>query len=279
MSGEASVMADGDVSEIPSLTVDTSTLTMEEKIDKLLEFNVHISRNMKKVANDVEEVKNSLSTKIDAVKEDVEEVKQAAEVNKDNISIMRTELDELKDYVKNAKIRETNLAVHNRRYDLIAYRLEDPNTWETATQSIEKVRKFLHDINIRDPDDPNDNDIWDPDSVVIKEAHRLPQNPLQLAKNAAGEEVQRTWPRPMIFRLVSMLDKRIILRKCKNLKVVNRGKDKSKHIYVDDHWPSEVAKQRKALRTQFNTLKTDGKKPKMLYDITTATTYIKIKED
>ena len=262
MSGQHSVMADG-VDLVPPSIRNTSELNMEQKIDMLLEFNVHISKAVKKIDNDMQDMKNSLSTKIEAVKEDVVAVRETAETNKDDITEMRSKLNELETYVKHAKIRELNQAVHGRRYDLIAYRLADPNTWETAAKSTEIVRQFLHDLNNADPDESNN---WDPNSVVIKEAHRLPQNPLQLVKNASGEEVQRTWPRPMIFRLVSMLDKRIILSKCKNLKILNQGKVKNNHIYVDDHWPSEVAKQRKALRAQFNKLKTDGKKPKMRYN-------------
>ena len=275
MSGQHSVMADG-VDLVPPSIRNTSELNMEQKIDMLLEFNVHISKAVKKIDNDMQDMKNSLSTKIEAVKEDVVAVRETAETNKDDITEMRSKLNELETYVKHAKIRELNQAVHGRRYDLIAYRLADPNTWETAAKSTEIVRQFLHDLNNADPDESNN---WDPNSVVIKEAHRLPQNPLQLVKNASGEEVQRTWPRPMIFRLVSMLDKRIILSKCKNLKILNQGKVKNNHIYVDDHWPSEVAKQRKALRAQFNKLKTDGKKTQMRYNVATATTYIETKED
>ena len=275
MSGQHSAMADL-VDLVPPSINNTSELTMEQKIDKLLDFNLHITKAVKKIDNDMQDMRNSLSTKIDAVKEEVDAVKETAETNKNDISKMKSRLNELETYVKHAKIRDLNQAVHGRRYDLIAYRLADPNTWETAGKSIEIVRQFLHDLNNADPDE---NNTWDPNSVVIKEAHRLPQNPLQLVKNASGEEIERTWPRPMIFRLVSMLDKRIILSKCKNLKIINQGKNKNNHIYVDDHWPSEVAKQRKALRVQFNQLKTDGKKPKMRYNVATATTYIETKDD
>ena len=274
MSGTDSVQVDATVPELPSLI----TLSMEQKIDKLLEFNVHIAKAVKNVDNALQDVQTSLSTKIEAVEAEVTTVKQTAEDNKTEVAAMRTEIDDLKTYVKNAKIREINQAVHGRRYDIIISRLPDANTWEPAGKSIEIVRKFLRDINIADPDDPNNNDDWDPDSVVIKEAHRLPQNPIQTFISGNRENTRRTWPRPMIVRLDSMLDKRIIKKKCKNLKILNQGKDKNNRIYVDDHWPSDVAKQRKDLRADFNRLKAEGKKPRFRYNIETATTTIEIKE-
>ena len=57
--------------------------------------------------------------------------------------------------------------------------IEDNGGWEAQGTSIVKVREFLHSINQQEYDSDGNEiyDEWNPGTVVIKEAHRLPQDP------------------------------------------------------------------------------------------------------
>ena len=164
-------------------TEETKKLTLEEKVDKILDFNRDIATTMNNLKIDLtgkmEDIAKSLTTRIEAneadivqLNKDISPLKKSTEKNTDDITALRTELRTHIDQVKreavlrDLKSRELNIMIGN---------IPDSNKWEDREKSIDLVRKFLSDLFAAD----DEEDIhYHPESITIVDAHRVPQNPL-----------------------------------------------------------------------------------------------------
>ena len=280
-------MAEKTLNEL--LVTDTSAMNMNEKLDAVLKFNCNIARCMQSLKVDLnhkfEEFSKSMGERVEKVENDMIMVKaqcnetltlkSTANSNSNEINALKERVNELEEEAKKRKVEELKNAVHARRYNLVIGNLSDRRAWESRETSLKLVREFLHSIN--EPINDRDTDIWNPDDVIIKEAHRLPQNPDSYFKsssqkpgdteNIADNRVMaKSFNRRMVVKFDNLMDIRIILKKCCNLKTINNGKPKFEKLYVERHLPKELQAQRVNLRPEFNRLKREGKKPKFEFD-------------
>ena len=183
----------------------------------------------------------------------------------------------LREEIKILKVNEINRDVHSRRFNMVFGNIEDNGGWEAQGTSIVKVREFLHSINQQEYDSDGNEiyDEWNPDTVVIKEAHRLPQDPAKFHFIKDNDNQIQGPPRRrnrlLVARFECYTDIGVIFRKCKNLKSINAKKPKFYRQFVDRHYPKAVQAQKENLKTEFNKLKAEGLKPGYHYDMRTAT--------
>ena len=192
----------------------------------------------------------------------------------EEVGILKAEISELKNFVQKTKVETINRDVHSRRYNLVFGNVKDAGAWEAADKTEFLVRELLHKINT--PVDDNDVDVWDPDTVVIKEAHRLPQNPVKFkfAEKDDNSTQKRAKCRLIVAKFELMTDINIILKKCRNLQKVNNGKATHERFYIDRHLPKCLQDQKNDLKPEFKQMKKDGKKPRFRYNFNTAQMYL-----
>lgn len=258
--------------------VDIHKLTMDQKMNLLLENMVmksDLNAWKESLSTEMKGISTQLNNKLDAVQGQVDGLvadraldRETLTTTTDEVTELKQEVNEMKKYIKQSKIRERNHDVHSRRFNLIVGNLLDDGSWESQSLSMSKVRTFLRQLHsLEIEEDQADN--WNPDAIVIKEAHRLPQDPNKLRSSAPGST--RSKNRLMIVKFECMTDISIILSKCKLLKTINEGKPTHKRLFVDRHYPKAVQEQKQALKDAFIKLKAEGKKPSYKYDISTAT--------
>ena len=267
--------------------IDLTKLSMEEKMNLLLN-NVVMKQDMKALettlSTKMEEISTQLNEKLDDVQAQIDDVDKRQKLDSatlaatiKDVAVLQDDAVEIRKYIADSKIRDTNQAVHNRRYNLIFGNLDDVRAWESQGSSIVKVRTFLN--NLKEAEFANAEghvSDWNPDAIVIKEAHRLPQDPAKIHPPRRG--VKRSTNRPMVIKFECMTDISMILSKCKYLRFMNEGRLAHERFFVDRHYPKEVQLQKQSLKGKFNKLKAEGKKPVYKYDITTASMIVTAKD-
>ena len=266
--------------------VDINKLSLEEKMNIVL-ANMVMKSDMadlkKDLSTQMTDIKDTLGKQITDIKSDVSTLKEARNEDQKSmkatnmeVDTLRKELNGMKIYVKQAKIREINQDVHSRRFNLIVGNLPDEGAWEAQSTSMSKVRSFLRLLNDTEytEDEGVIADNWNPDAIVIKEAHRLPQDPSKMA--VLETEGQRQTPvskrnRLMVVKFESMIDINIILKKCRHLKLINGDKPVHKRYFVERHLPRVLQNKKKTLKGEFNQLKTEGRRPGYRYDVNSGT--------
>ena len=255
---------------------DIGTMSTDDKINLILQKTLSNEINMAnmktELSNEISSMRDDLTKKIETVDKRVTTVQDSCNANTEEIKTANDELAILRDEVRTLKINEINNGVHSRRYNLVIGNLKDERGWETAGVSMMKVREFLRSINLKEFDESGYEveDHWNPDAIIIKEAHRLPQDPSKFSFIKHTDASPRPRNRLMVIRLESYTDVGVILRKCKHLQSVNGNKPKHYKQFVDRHYPKCVQAQKDDLKTEFNKLRAEGKKPIYRYNIKTA---------
>ena len=258
-----------------------SQLTSDEKIDKLLDMNTITQININQLSSQIGTFCQAMNLRLGNIEENVDKIdaaqkSMAQDVKKtdEEVGRLKAEISELKDFVQKTKVETINRDVHGRRYNLIFGNVRDAGAWEAVDKTEFLVRELLHKINT--PVDDNDVDEWDPDTVVIKEAHRLPQNPVKFkfTKKDGDSAQERTKCRLIVAKFELMTDVNIILKKCRNLQKVNNGKATYKRYYIDRHLPKCLQVQKNDLKSEFKQMKQDGKKTRFRYNFDTAQMYL-----
>ena len=251
------------------------SLTTDEKLDKILQFNVLMSQQFKATENKLVRKMETFEKKIDAKLSDLDEkilncqASNAATNSKaDNNTLEITNLrNELNAHISSYKKAATLKELKSREHNLIIGNLPDQAVWETREQSMKAVRDFLTELFAVNSEE---NPYYDPECIEIEDAHRVPQSPVSFFKeNTNGR-------RKMVFRVKTIMDKKNILKRCCDLKTINARK--TTKLYVDRHYPKAMQDQQKILRGKFNQLRKDKKSPKFKVDFDKAEMCIELRD-
>jgi len=124
---------------------------------------------------------------------------------------------------------------YNKRLNVLIHGVKEEadKVWETRDETSKKFKKFLKEgLKITDPDD-----------IEVVDVHRLPQHPV----SRYGKKIHR----PIIVKLLTMQDKKLIYNSVKNLKSYNEilkdEQDSHPYVYINDHLPAKFHEQRKLL--------------------------------
>ena len=127
----------------------------------------------------------------------------------------------------------------NKRLNMLIHGIkeDDNKAWETRDETKAKFNNFVKEgLNIEDPND-----------IELVDIHRLPQHPV----SKFGRRIY--WP--IIVKLLTIQDKRMIYKSVMNLKAYSdRLKSEQKpqpYVYVSDHLPQSFQNQRKILLPYF----------------------------
>ena len=197
---------------------------IERKIDS---FNNRLTSLEAKFSNKCEELDCSLNAK--ASIESIEKLNErlaALESFENN-------------YAKSLLLQES----YNKRLNILVHGIkeEDNNVWETREETIAKFRNFVREgLKIEDPED-----------IEYVDIHRLPQHPV----SRLGKKVHR----PIIIKLLTMQDKKMLYKSVKNLKPYNARlkleQTSHPYVYVSDHLPQAFQNQRKLLLPHYKEAK------------------------
>jgi len=173
-----------------SSSTSTNTMTNKESNKKEEECTLlDVWKLLRTVASDVKDNKTCLESLEGRHNELVLEVREHDDrlqtLERKYDDLMRMELQRVCD-VEAMKIDALYREMHSKRPNILIYGIEEENAWESREQSEIMVTKFLKDtLNIDQ-------------TISISDAHRLP-----LSKGKTG-------PRPLIFKLQKLLDKKVI---------------------------------------------------------------------
>ena len=129
---------------------------------------------------------------------------------------------------------------------------ENPDSWESNLESIEKVESFFK----------NDLGVEGVDNMRFVNAHRM-GDPKAITNPDTGEVLHT---RPMIVRFSSMPDKEKVQKKLTALRGINGSVHHTHRIFVTDQLPKRMDAQRKALVGEFKNARRQGKKAKWSVD-------------
>ena len=236
--------------------------TLNNRMDKLEE---NIEKNAKKL-NEIEE---SLSLRCSALegkvqtlveitdfedlKEKVKEFEELRKLNAEKIITLNSKLtrltDEVNSFQKYTAHELLAKEIYDKRFNILVYGIEEnkDKSWESKYESEEKFRAFLSEaLKI-----PNKH------KISLADVHRLPQHTV----SKHGKRITR----PIIAKLTSSTDKNLIMRSLKNLREHNLQRktehgDSAEYVYVTNHLPIELQKQKKRLLPVFKAARKDGKK-------------------
>ena len=263
---------------------ENSNLTSEEKIDKLLYANAMTNFSLNHLSTSINAFCATVNTRMLKIEGDVKTLQEGqiaaasdAEDTKTRVTTLENKVTELQKFVTKTKVETINKDVHYRRYNLVFGGVNDKGAWETQAESEALVRDLIQKINfpVNEADRAHFDHLWDPESIVIKEVHRLPQNPLKFnfsGKNNEGKPQSKN--RLLVAKFELMTDISNIIKRSPNLKKINEGKPSHDRIYIDRHLPKCLNDQKKALRSQFNQMKRDGKKPRFRYNFDNGNMYL-----
>ena len=129
----------------------------------------------------------------------------------------------------------------SKRWNIHVFNMTEAAVWESKEQSLDVVLRFLRDV------------LKIPHDIAISDAHRLP--------NSAT--TTRTGPRPLIFKLQKLFDKKLIADNLKNLKQYNENLPVGKRVFVElDHLPQRWKDDKRSLKDEAKEARQSGLKPR-----------------
>ena len=136
--------------------------------------------------------------------------------------------------------------LNSKRYNIVVEGIPKSDLNESWDDCVALAKDFLKDtLGIRKADD-----------IAICHAHRL----------AVSSKYQGSRPPPLIFKIIKLLDKKIIADHLRNLKEVNKYLANDRKIFVKlNHLPSLLQKDEVSLKTLFNDARLAKKKPKFKF--------------
>ena len=197
---------------------------------------------------------DGVSTKLDALQSkhdlldtkvmDIDDRLKLVEVTQNQMVLTK------KAYEKAAlKVQISSLAneINNKRFNIIIEGVPKSEVIETPEASEELVRDFL--VNILKIDNGHD--------IGISDAHRL----------AVSGKYKGQRPPALIFKLIRLLEKRVIAKHLSNLKAHNAKLPTGNKIFVNlNHLPMELEKDRKSLKSKFDDARKEKRKPKFKFN-------------
>ena len=147
----------------------------------------------------------------------------------------------------NVQISSLANEMNNKRFNVIIEGVPKLEVIESPEASGELVRDFL--VNILKINNGH--------NIGISDAHRL----------AVSGKYKGRRPPALIFKLVRLLDKRVIATHLSNLKAHNAKLSTGNKLFVNlYHLPMELEKDRKSLKSKFDAARKEKRKPKFKFN-------------
>ena len=166
---------------------------------------------------------------------------KVANVERTNTAVLSLD-EQYKEAIRKTEVARVLNELHNKRLNVIMHNIAQStsNAWENWETLRDKVIAFLRDTLKLDVT-----------NIVIVDAHRL-----RVKKPRHGK------PLPLIFKVATMGQKRLIAKGLKELKAFNSGKEKHDRVWVDlDHLPEKMQNDKTALKSLFLKARAEKKKP------------------
>ena len=143
--------------------------------------------------------------------------------------------------------------MYSKRNNLIIYGLPEQDQTEDRNKSLQLVKKFLK-VQLKIDQE-----------IAIVDAHRL-----RSSKSNDDRTITRSSmkSRPLIFKLSNIFDKDLIMTNLKNLKPMDSATKQK--IYVNQHLPAAMVKQKAVLFEKFKQARKDRKRTRCGIDYNTA---------
>ena len=149
--------------------------------------------------------------------------------------------------IQNAEISSLANELNSNRNNVIIDDVAKQNVIEKPEESEKLVRDFL----------TNTLKMQNADNILISDAHRL----------AVSSSYEGTRPPALIFKVVRLMDKRLIANHLSNLKDVNATLPKGKKFFVNlTHLPKQLESDKKSLKDKFDAARKAKKKPSFKFD-------------
>ena len=240
------------LSEIGALTTSINTLvakqdSQDEKLRNILETVVKSEETINAVRNDFAEYKAVTNVRLSKLEKDLTVNRE----HDDRMHKLEKELRTLRDETKIAKLMTE---YHNKKYNLIINGIPEKKSlnenglsvWESNIVSTDAVRNFFANV------------------LLVDKSHRWNfVNVHRLGMPKANR------PRGIIVRFSDMRNKDIVMENLFRLKNYNQIEDGAR-IYVQEHLPVRMGKQRKMLVPKFKEARKQKKKTKWTIDKMTA---------
>ena len=223
-----------------------------------------LANNLKVLMNSVEQISQKLANiegKVDYNTKRLDEAIANLKVHvEEKLAVMDKKLQNLDDKIKSLETINTKERIladlYSKRYNLIIHGLPETDSNEDRNKSLQVVKNFLKEHLKIDSD------------ITIIDAHRLRSNKTNESKvNYSRSPVKS---RPLIFRLLNMFDKDLIMKNLTNLKPQDPSPTARQRIYVSQHLPAAMVKQKAALLGKFKQARRNNKHTRWGVDFNTA---------
>ena len=224
--------------------------TVKASVAAIPAINANIGRIEKRL-DEMELVKRD----VEILKDDNKMLTDRVKCLESSVNSISTVEDQYKKAVKKLQVQKSIQELLSKRWNIVAHGvLQDKNNdgsvkWESRHDSCDKVREFLREALLMDNDVVN--------NLVISDAHRLH---VKIPKR--GRDL------PLIFKLGSLIDKKLIYDKLSNLRAYNEkrvAEGQGKVFVVMEHLPDEMQEDRKSLLPVFKKAKTEEPNSKRVW--------------
>ena len=202
-----------------------------ERLNKLDNIESSIS-NVEGSVNEMNNKMDSFNSRLLVVESDCTDLKNRMEKVEGTNNAVLTLDKQYKEAIRKTNVSRILNDLHNKRLNIIAHNVPKStgNAWETWEESRDKVTEFIRDtLKV------------DITKIVIVDSHRLRVKNPRFGK-----------PLPLIFKVATIGQKRLIAKGLTHLKDYNSNKDKQDKIWVDlAHLPEQMQQDRDALKSKF----------------------------
>ena len=208
--------------------------------------------NLSSITTDIATIKGDIT----GMKRDHTELNDKVNALTDRVRTLETETERLKTVETNVNLTmeahcNSQITAVKTLYNSMAYNvivrnlsevLEGNEKWETTSKSIERAYYVLENIfNIERAND-----------ITLATAHRLPST--------------KAGPKPLIFKLAKLHDKKILWDHIKNIKKFNATMTEGHKVYVQMvQLPAKLAQDRASLQEDYDIAVANGSSPKWRY--------------
>ena len=220
--------------------------TLADVMAKLNAINTTIEGNSTKLEltnktlDELQQAHTTLASQVNTID------KRVTELEETKLQMKKMEQD-FKSAILKAEVSSLSHELNSKRFNIIVDGIPKADLFETPEASEVVVRDFLKNT-LRIPNS---------DNIGISDAHRL----------SVSNSYQGIRPPALIFKLIRLLDKKLISDNLRNLKAHNAALPKGKRIFVTlNHLPPQLESDRKSLNSTFQTARKAKRKPRFRFN-------------
>ena len=228
--------------------------SVEQIGKKLANIEGKLDSNIKRLDENIARLKAFVDVRLEAIDDQINITFKKIQENENLMISKNLAMEEKFKTLETKYIKERVLAdLYSKRNNLIIYGLPETDQIEDRSKSLQLVKNFLK-AQLKIEQD-----------ISIVDAHRQ-----RSSKNKEDRVYTRstTKSRPLIFKLSNIFDKDVIMTNLKNLKPMDSSIKQK--IYVNQHLPAAMVKQKAVLFEKFKQARNDRKRTRWGIDYNTA---------